>query len=93
MNKRIRKKHKPRFNIRLLFLVFNFYELEKGLGHSIDYKIKRSLTNHRLREYRREPKNTKMIELTTDMFEKIWMTSIEQSFYPMDYFENKSQEV
>jgi hypothetical protein len=34
-----------------------------------------------------------MIELTTNMFEKMWMASIEQSFYPMDYFENKSQEV
>ena len=92
MNKRIRKKHNPRFNIRLLMEVYNFYELEKVLGHGIDHKIKRSLTNRRLREYRREPKNTKMIELTTNMFEKMWMASIEQSFYPMDYFENKSQE-
>lgn len=91
MNKRIRKKHNPRFNLRLLG--FSFYELEKVLGNSIDHKIKRSLTNCRLREYRREPKNTKMIELTTNMFEKMWMASIEQSFYPMDYFENKSQEV
>lgn len=91
MNKRIRKKHKPRFNLGLLGL--SFYELEKVLGHSIDHKIKRSLTNRRLCEYRREPKNTKMIELTTNMFEKMWMASIEQSFYPMDYFENRSQEV
>jgi hypothetical protein len=91
MNKRIRKKHTPRFNLRLLG--FSFYELEKALGHGIDHKIKRSLTNRRLRKYRREPKNTKMIELTTNMFEKMWMASIEQSFYQMDYFENKSQEV
>lgn len=91
MNKRIRKKHKPRFNLRLLGL--SFFKLEQALGHGIDHKIKRALINRRLREYRREPKNTKMIEITTDIFEKMWMASIEQSFYPMDYFENKSQEV
>lgn len=90
MNKRIRKKHMPRFNLRLLG--FSFFELEQALGHDIDHKIKRSLTNHRLREYHKEPKNTEMIELTTSLLEKIWMVAVEQSFHPMDYYENKSME-
>ena len=90
MNKRIKKKHMPRFNLRLLG--FSFYELEKALGHDIDHKIKRSLTNRRFREYRKKPKNTEMIKLITDMFEKIWLASVEQSFHPMDYYENKSME-
>ena len=90
MNKRIKKKHMPRFNLGLLG--FSFYELEKALGHDIDHKIKRSLTNRRFREYRKKPKNTEMIKLITDMFEKIWLASVEQSFHPMDYYENKSME-
>lgn len=90
MNKRIKKKHKQRFNLRLLG--FSFYELEKALGHDIDHKIKRSLTNRRFREYRKEPKNTEMIDFTKDLLEKIWLTSVEQSFHQMDYYENKSME-
>lgn len=90
MNKRIRKKHMPRFNLALLG--FNCVKLEHVLGHKINHKIKRSLINRRVREYRKEPKNTKMIELTDSMLEKIWMVAVEQSFHPMDYYENKSME-
>ena len=90
MNKRIKKKRKPRFNLRLLG--FSFFELEQVLGHEIDHKIKRSLANRRYREYRKEPKNGGMIELTTSMLEKMWTIAVEQSFYPMDYYENKSME-
>lgn len=89
-NKRIKKKHNPRFNLRLLG--FSFYELEKALGHEIDHKIKRALMNRRFREYRKEPKNTGMIDFTKDLLEKMWLASIEQSFHPMDYYENKSME-
>lgn len=90
MNKRIKKKHMSRFNLRLLG--FSFFELEQALGHDIDHKIKRSLANRRFREYRKEPKNTGMINFTKDLLEKIWMTAVEQSFHPMDYYENKSME-
>lgn len=90
MNRRIKKKHKPRFNIGLLG--FSFFELEQALGREIDHKIKRSLMNRRFREYRKEPKNSGMIDFTKDLLEKIWMASIEQSFYTMDYYENKSME-
>jgi hypothetical protein len=90
MNKRIKKKHRLRFNLRLLG--FSFFELEQALGHEIDHKIKRSLANRRYREYRKEPKNGEMVELTTSMLEKMWLASIEQSFYPMDYYEIKSME-
>ena len=90
MNKRIKKKHNPRFNFRLI--VFSFFELEQVLGHDIDHKIKRSLINRRFREYRKEPKNTEMIDFTKDLLGKIWMDSVEQSFHPMDYYENESME-
>lgn len=39
MNKRIKKKHNPRFNFRLI--VFSFFELEQALGPNIDHKIKK----------------------------------------------------
>ncbi len=90
MNKRIRKKHMPRFNLALFEI--NCVKLEHVLGHKIDHKIKRSLMNRWFREYHKEPKNTEMIELTTNLLEKIWMVAVEQSFYPMDYYENKSME-
>ena len=93
MNKRIKKKHMPRFNLGLLGSSFSKdMKLEQVLGHKIDHKIQRSLINRRFREYRKEPKNTEMIEFTKDLLEKIWLASIEQSFYPMDYYENKSME-
>ena len=91
MNKRIRKKHKPRFNLGLLYLS-NFSKLENIVGHKIDHKIKRAMQNNRKRECRKEPKNSQMIEITRDMLERILLGSIERSFYPMDYFENKSME-
>ena len=80
----------PRFNLGLLGL--SFFKLEQVLGHEIDHKIKRSLINRRFRQYRKEPKNTKMINFTEDLLEKIWITAVEQSFHPMDYYENKSME-
>lgn len=90
MNKRIKKKHKPRFNLRALG--FSFFELERVLEHDIDHKIKRSLTNRRYREHRKEPKNTEMVEFTTSMLEEMILL-IDKSFYPiMDYYENKSME-
>jgi hypothetical protein len=90
MNKRIKKKHNPRFNFRLI--VFSFFELEQALGSDIDHKIKRSLINRRLREYRKEPKNTEMIDFNGVLLEEMRMASIEQSFHPMNYYENKSME-
>ena len=90
MNKRIKKKHKPRFNLRVLG--FSFFELERVLGHDIDHKIKRALTNRRYREHRKEPKTTEMAEFTTSMLEEM-MLLIDKSFYPMmDYYENESME-
>ena len=90
MNKRIKKKHKPRFNLRVLG--FSFFELERVLGHDIDHKIKRALTNRRYREHRKEPNNTEMVEFTTSMLEEM-MLLIDKSFYPMmDYYENESME-
>lgn len=91
MNKRIKKKHNPRFSLKALG--FSFSELEQVLGHDIDHKIKRLLANRRYHERRKKPKNTGMIELTTGMLEKIWIVEVEQSFHPiMDYYENKSKE-
>lgn len=87
MNKRIKKKHKPRFNLGLLGL--SFFKLEQVLGHGIDHKIKRALINRRLRGYHKESKNTEMFDSTKDRLEKIWMASIKQSFNSMDYYENK----
>lgn len=90
MNKRIKKKHTPRFNLRALG--YSFFELEQVLEHDIDHKIKRSLTNRRCREHRKEPKNTEMVEFTTSMLEEM-MLLIDKSFYPMmDYYENESME-
>ena len=90
MNKRIKKKRKPRFNLRVLG--YSFFELERVLEHDIDHKIKRSLTNRRYREHRKEPKNTEMVEFTTSMLEEM-MLLIDKSFYPMmDHYENKSME-
>ena len=91
MNKRIRKKHRPRFNLSLLDLS-SFHKLENIVGHTIDHKIKRSMQNDTKRKYRKEPKNSQMIEITRDVLKRIMFASIEQSFYPMDYFENKSME-
>lgn len=73
MNKRIKKKHNPRFNFRLI--VFSFFELEQTLGHDIDHKIKRSLINRRFREYRKEPKNTEMINFNGVLLEEMRMAS------------------
>lgn len=90
MNKRIKKKHKLRFNLRVLG--YSFFELEHVLEHDIDHKIKRALTNRRYREHRKEPKNTEMVEFTTSMLEEM-MLLIDKSFYPMmDYYENESME-
>ena len=90
MNKRIKKKRMPRFNLRVLG--YSFFELEQTLGHNIDHKIKRSLTNRRYREHRKEPKTTEMVEFTTSMMEEM-MLLIDKSFYPMmDYYENESKE-
>ena len=90
MNKRIKKKHKLRFNLRALG--FSFFELEQVLGHDIDHKIKRALTNRRYRESRKEPRNNEMVEFTTSMLEEM-MLLIDKSFYPMmDYYENESME-
>lgn len=90
MNKRIKKKHMPRFSLRVLG--FSFFELEQVLEHDIDHKIKRSLTNRRYREHRKEPKNSEMAEFTTNMLEEM-MLLIDKSFYPiMDYYENESEE-
>lgn len=90
MNKRIKKKHKPRFNLGLLGL--SFVKLEQALGHDIDHKIKRALINRRFREYRKEPKNTETIDFSKDMLEKMLISSVKQSFHPIDYYENKSME-
>lgn len=90
MNKRIKKKHLPRFNLGLLGL--NFTKLEERVGHKIDHKIKRSMVNRYKREYRKEPKNSQMIYTVRDMLDRIMDASINQSFYPMDHFENKSME-
>jgi enolase len=93
MNKRIKKKHKPYFNLGLLGSSFaKDVKLENDLGHKIDHRIHRSLINRRFREYRKEPKNTEMIDFTKDLLEKLWLASVEQSFHPMDYYENKSME-
>ena len=90
MNKRIKKKRKPRFNLRALG--YSFFELEQVLEHDIDHKIKRALTNRRYREHRKEPKNTEMVEFTTSMLEEM-MLLIDKSFYPMmDHYENESME-
>ena len=90
MNKRIKKKHKSLFNLGVLG--YSFFELEQVLEHDIDHKIKRSLTNRRYREHRKEPKNTEMAEFTTSMLEEM-MLLIDKSFYPMmDYYENESME-
>ena len=90
MNKRIKKKRKPRFNLRVLG--YSFFELERVLEHDIDHKIKRALTNRRYREHRKEPKNSEMVEFTTSMLEEM-MLLIDKSFYPMmDHYENKSME-
>jgi hypothetical protein len=75
MNKLIRKKHNPYFSISSLMFVFNFYELEKVLGHSINHKIKRSLTNRRMRKYRKEKRNTCVIGDVgniTNLFDNVW---------------------
>jgi hypothetical protein len=88
MNKRIKKKHKSRFNLRALG--YGFFGLERVLEHDIDHKIKRALTNRRYREHRKEPKNTKMVEFS--MLEEM-MLLIDKSFYPMmDHYENESME-
>ena len=90
MNKRIKKKHKPRFNLRELG--YGFFGLERVLEHDIDHKIKRALTNRRYRERQKRPKNTEMVEITTSMLEEM-MLLIDKSFYPMmDHYENESME-
>lgn len=91
MNKRIKKKRMPRFNLRVIG--YSFFELEQVLEHDIDHKIKRSLTNRRYREHRKEPKTTEMAEFTTSMMEEM-MLLIDKSFYPMmDYYENELEEI
>lgn len=75
MNKRIKKKHNPYFSIRCLMFVFNFYELEKAMGRRIDHKIKRSLSNRRMREYRKEKRNTCVIgdvSNITNLLDDVW---------------------
>lgn len=90
MNKRIKKKRMPRFNLRVIG--YSFFELERVLEHDIDHKIKRSLSNRRYRESRKEPNNNEMVEFTTSMLEEM-MLLIDKSFYPMmDYYENESME-
>ena len=73
MNKRIKKKYNTRFNLRLIG--FSFYKLEQVLGHGIDHKIKRSLTNRRMREYRKEKRNTRVIgdvSNITNLLDDVW---------------------
>lgn len=90
MNKRIKKKRMPRFNLRVIG--YSFFELERVLEHDIDHKIKRALTNRRYHEHRKEPNSTEMVEFTTSMLEEM-MLLIDKSFYPMmDHYENESME-
>lgn len=75
MNKRIKKKHRPRFTVVMLALSID--KLEQKVGHEIDHKIKRSLINRRLREHRKEPKRREMVAFSTDLLDKIRTASIE----------------
>lgn len=96
MNKRIKKKHEPRFNMYMLCAMGVLHRCEIILGHKVAHKTERRLSNMIKRNWYKNRRNNKMLEDTFDTFEyivnNIMLGVVEQSFHPMDYYENKSME-
>jgi hypothetical protein len=61
------------------------------LGHKVEHKTERRISNMMKRNWYKNRRNNKMLE---DAFEytmnDILLGVVEQSFHPMDYYENKS---
>lgn len=93
MNKRIREKHIPRFNMYMLRVYAVLRRFEIATGHKVEHKAERRLSNMMKRNWYKNRRNNKMLE---DAFEHtvndMLLGVVEQSFHPMDYYENKSME-
>lgn len=93
MNKRIKKKHMPRFNMYMLCVMGILHKYEIILGHKVEHKTERRLSNMMKRNWYKNRRNNKKHE---DAFKytmnDIMLGVVEQSFHPMDYYENKPME-
>ena len=93
MNKRIKKKHAPRCNMYMLCVMVVLHKLEIILGHKVEHKIERRLSNMMKRSWYKNRRNNKKHEEAFEyVMDNILLGVVEQSFYPMDYYENKSME-
>lgn len=97
MNKRIREKHMPRFNMYMLCVTHVLHKCEIILGHKVEHKTERRLSNMMKRNWYKNRRNNKKHE---DAFKYVMNNIqlgivkriVEQSLHPMDYYENKSME-
>lgn len=93
MNKRIKKKHMPRCNMYMLCVYAVLRRFEIIMGHKVEHKAERRLSNTMKRNWYKNRRNNKKHE---DAFKyamnNIMLGVVEQSFHPMDYYENKSME-
>lgn len=93
MNKRIRQKHAPRFNMYMLCVMGILHKCEIILGHKVEHKTERRLSNMMKRNWYKNRRNNKKHEEAFEyVMNNIMLGVVEQSFHPMDYYENKSME-
>lgn len=93
-NKRIKKKHTPRFSMYMMCVMYNLHKFELILGHKVEHKIARKLSNSMKRKcYKNLSNNKKHEEAFNNALDNFLLDVVEQSFHPMDYYENKSMEV
>ncbi|MBR5297761.1 MAG: hypothetical protein IKU29_07850 [Parabacteroides sp.] len=80
MNKRIKKKHAPRFSMYMLCVMGVLHKLEIILGHKVEHKIERRLSNMIRRNWYKNRRNTENYEdsfkdvmnnIQLDVFEKL----------------------
>jgi hypothetical protein len=93
MNKRIKKKHMPRYNMYMLCVYAVLRRFEIAMGHKVEHKAERRLSNMMKRNWYKNRRNNKKHE---DAFKyamnNFLLGVVEQSLHPMDYYENKSME-
>lgn len=91
MNKRIREKHMPRFNMYMLRVYAVLHRFEIILGHKVEHKTERRLSNMIKRNWYKNRRNTENYEDSfKDVINDIQLNVFEQLIHSMD--KNKSME-
>lgn len=91
MNKRIREKHIPRFNMYMLRVCAVLRRFEIAMGHKVEHKTERRLSNMMKRNWYKNRRNTENYEDSfKDVMNNIQLDVFEQLIHSID--ENKSME-